>query len=190
VDTISVAWYSKTMPAHLSIKSTPPAAYVPFSQWGAIAYDILTEADQSGLDDVCDTYGITRAQLDELQHNPRFIDVLTEVKNDLNKLGDNARFVSRARALTENMLPVMYECAISPKTETKDKIAIFKTFASLSGLDPATNGTKARSEDAPVQTSGNTFTLVIQNNIPGLEHLSGPVIEAPTKSNIIDVGDL
>lgn len=177
------------MPAQLPTSPSEYASYLPTSYWGALAYDLLLDNAATGGSDVLSCYGITQHQLDELQQNPRFQAVLQEVKQDLDKLGDNAKFISRVRVLTENMLPELFKRAMDARTDTKDAHAIFKTFASLSMLDPITNGTKTKTEDSPDLGRGGSFTLVIQG-IPGMDHLQSKTIDASSPvlpPTVIDV---
>jgi hypothetical protein len=171
------------MPAQLPTITPEYVPYLPSVHWGALAYDLLLDNAALGDSDILSCYGITQHQLDELQQNPRFQAVLAEAKQELDKLGENASFIARARALTENMLPAMFRRAMDAKTDTKDAHAIFKTFVGLSMLDPATNGTKNKVDDT--QNTGGSFTLVLQG-IPGMEHLQAKTIDAGQPA-VIDV---
>lgn len=180
------------MPVTIPRTTTDYASYVPSAQWGALAYDLLLDNASTGDVGILECYDITQHQLEELTENPRFQAVLLEVKQELDKLGDNAKFISRAKAITENVLPELLNRATDPRTETKDVLAIFKTLSSLAGLDPATNGTKNKTEEAPDLGRGGSFTLVL-HGIPGMEHLQAPaIIAAAAKSthDIIDAVDL
>ena len=181
------------MPIQNNPTPVPYAPYLSPAQWGSLAYDILLDNGSTGPSDILTCYGITQAQLDELLQNPHFIATMDEVRTELSKLGDNAKFIARARALTENMLPVIFKRGMDPRTETKEVLSIFKTIASLSMLDPTTNGTKSKSDDAPDLGRGGSFTMNLYG-IPGLEHLQGlsipaqeiPVPRTPTLP-VIDV---
>jgi len=182
------------MPAQTPHLIPARVPYLSHAQWGALAYDLLLDNASTGSSSILDCYGITQHQLDELLENKHFQAVMDEAKNELSKLGDNAKFISRARALTESMLPELFRRAMDPRTETKDVHGIFKTMTSLSMLDPVTNGTKNASADAPDLGRGGSFTLVI-SGIPGMEHLqtqvahtlnSGGIAPTPLPANVID----
>lgn len=151
------------------MEPNPPfTEYLHHASWGALAYDLLLLPADGDIQYILKSYGLTAHQLTELMANTEFKAIQAEAKAELDKLGDNAKFIARARALTESLLPTLYNRAIAQGTETKDVLAIFRTLAQLARLEPTDKETKASDGTGVIPP----ITLILQG-VPGLEHLMG-----------------
>ena len=161
-----------------TLPSASPSSSIGFELWEALAYDIAL--DSADMSTIASGYGLTLAQLSDLQNNPYFVKMLAAKREEVKSLGSEAAFAIKMRMVANKATPQFLQRLTSPETPTRDFHALFKTAVELAQLMPQP------SEDAPPPAViGASVTFNIQG-VPGLEHLSASATQETPNTDVTD----
>ena len=135
------------------------------SQWPSMAQDMalltIPNSPVKGIDDVCETYGITKEDLKEILQVPYFQKLFERALADVQALGSAAGVKYRAMILSQTLAENLVRQANNGELEAKDCLKLLELLFKASGLEKDT-GTQ-------VSTQVN-IALPIPKGVTKVEH--------------------
>lgn len=108
-------------------------------QWPSLAQDMalltIPNSPVEGMDDVCATYGLTKADLKEILTVPYFQKLLERSLADVQALGSSAGIKYRAMILSQTLAENLFRQANSGNMEPKEALKLLELLFKASGLE-------------------------------------------------------
>lgn len=136
------------------------------SQWPSLAQDMalltIPNSPLDGVEDILETYHLTREELKEILMVPYFQKLLERALADVQSLGTNAGIRYRAMLLSQTLAETLFRQANTGELEPKDALKLLELLFKASGLEKDTT-------PAQVNTQVN-IALPIPNGIAKVAH--------------------
>lgn len=108
-------------------------------EWPSLAQDMalltIPNSPVKGIEDVCETYHITKADLKEILMVPYFQKLLERAMTDVQALGSAAGVKYRAMILSQTLAETMFRQANAGQLEAKDCLKLLELLFKASGLE-------------------------------------------------------
>lgn len=108
-------------------------------RWPALAQDLalisIPNSPIEGVDEICLTYGITRAELKDILRVPYFQSLVDASLQELKKQGSQAGLRYRAMQLSQSLAEKLYRKANADGMGDKEAVKLLEILLKASGVD-------------------------------------------------------
>lgn len=115
-------------------------------RWPALAQDIalitIPNSPINGIQEICDSYGITKPELRDILSVPYFQQLLDTSMQELQKQGSKAGLRYRAMILAESLAEMLYRRANSGQMKDQDALKLLDSLLKASGIEKDPAGTQ------------------------------------------------
>lgn len=135
-------------------------------RWPALAHDIalitIPNSPISGIQEVCNAYGLTQSELRDILTVPYFQQLLDGSMEELKKQGSKAGLRYRAMVLSGSLAEMLYRRANSGQMKDADALKLLDSLLKASGLEKD-NGTQVNVQ--------NNIALPFPSGVKKVAHL-------------------
>lgn len=115
-------------------------------QWPSIAQDMalltIPNSPVEGIEDICQTYGISKADLKEMLAVPYFQKLFEKSLSEVQSLGNAAGMKYRAMILSQAMAETLFRKFNEGAIDIKEALKLLELLFKASGLDKDNSGTQ------------------------------------------------